>query len=257
MSNSLLAGKKIAVFGVANKWSIAWGIAQSLANAGAQLAIGYVDERTEDKVRSLATGLDNPLIFPCDVTQDNQIEAAFQKIKQEFGQIDGLVHAIAFARKNELEGSFLKTTREGFRLALDISAYSLTSLTQAAVPIMNSGGSVITLTYLGGKRVIPNYNVMGVAKAALEMSVRYLAAELGEKNIRVNAISAGPINTLAARGITGFSKLSDYAAERAPLRRNVDIDEVGDSALYLMSSLSRGVTGEIIYVDAGYHIIGV
>jgi enoyl-[acyl-carrier protein] reductase I len=256
-SSKLLQGKKIAIFGVANKWSIAWGITQSLSAAGAQIILTYLDDRTEDKVRALAETLDNPLILPCDVTQDNQVEAVFEKIKKEYGKLDGLIHAIAFAKKEELEGSFVKTSREGFRLALDVSAYSLISLARAAAPLMEgSDGSIVTLTYMGSQRVIPNYNVMGVAKAALETSVIYLAAELGEKRIRVNGISAGPINTLAARGISGFQTLSKYAGEKAPLRRNVEASEVGDSALYLCSPLSRGVTGEILYVDAGYNIIG-
>jgi enoyl-[acyl-carrier protein] reductase I len=255
---TLLKDKKIAVFGVANKWSIAWAITESLAKAGAQIALTYIDERTEDKVRSLAKSLPHhPLILPCDVTKDDQIESVFNKIKHEFGHLDGLIHAIAFARKEELEGSYLKTSREGFRLALDVSAYSLTALAKAAVPLMEGrDGCILTLSYLGGWRVVPNYNVMGVAKAALETSVRYLAAELGSKRIRVNCISAGPINTLAARGISGFQSLLSYSANKSPLRRNVEADEVGDTALYLCSPLARGVTGEILYVDAGYHIIG-
>jgi enoyl-[acyl-carrier protein] reductase I len=253
----LLKGKKIAVFGVANKWSIAWAITQSLAASGAQIALTYLDERTEEKVRQLAESLTHPLLLPCDATQDSQIETVFQKIKHEFGHLDGMVHAIAFAKKEELEGSFVKTSREGFQLALDVSAYTLISLTRAAVPLMEGRDSaIVTLTYHGSTAVIPNYNVMGVAKAALECSMRYLAAELGEKKIRVNAISAGPINTLAARGISGFQQLAKLAGERAPLRRNVEAEDVGDSALYLLSHLSRGVTGEIIYVDAGYNILG-
>ena len=253
----LLKGKKIAVFGVANKWSIAWAITQALAAAGAQIALTYIDERTEEKVRSLATTLDNPLVLPCDVTQDDQIDTVFGKIKHEFGKLDGVIHAIAFAKKEELEGSFVKTSREGFRIALDISAYSLIALARAAAPLMEStGGTIVTLTYLGGERVVPNYNVMGVAKAALECSVRYLAAELGQKNIRVNAISAGPVNTLAARGIAGFQALSKYAADRAPLRRNIEASEVANMALYMCSPLSTGMTGEVVYVDAGYNITG-
>jgi enoyl-[acyl-carrier protein] reductase I len=254
----LLKGKKIAVFGVANKWSIAWAITQALSQAGAQIVLTYIDERTEEKVRSLASTLPHhPLVLPCDVTQDAQIDTVFAKIKHEFGTLDGLVHAIAFAKKEELEGSFVKTSREGFRVAMDVSAYSLVALTRAAVPLMENGGSVITLTYLGSEKVIPNYNVMGVAKAALESSVRYLAAELGEKNIRVNAISAGPINTLAARGISGFGGLCKTVEARAPLKRNTEASEVGDTALFLASSLSRGMTGEILYVDAGFNITGL
>ena len=253
----LLKGKKIAVFGVANKWSIAWAITQSLSAAGAQIALTYMDERTEEKVRSLSETLQDPLVLPCDVTQDDQVETVFGKIKHEFGQLDGVIHAIAFAKKEELEGSFVKTSREGFRLALDISAYSLIALARGAAPLMEgTGGSIVTLSYIGGERVIPNYNVMGVAKSALESCVRYLAADLGEKNIRVNAISAGPVTTLAARGISGFQTLLKHAETKAPLRRNIEASEVADTALYLCSPLSRGVTGEVLYVDAGYHIIG-
>jgi enoyl-[acyl-carrier protein] reductase I len=253
----LLKGKKIAVFGVANKWSIAWAITQSLSAAGAQIALTYLNERTEDKVRQLAGSLDNPLILPCDATQDDQIETVFDKIKHEYGHLDGVIHAIAFAKKEELEGSFVKTSREGFRIALDVSAYSLIALARAALPLLEGrDSSIVTLTYHGSQQVIPNYNVMGVAKAALEASVRYLAAELGEKRIRVNAISAGPVNTLAARGISGFQMLSKYAADKAPLRRNIEASEVGDTAMFLCSPLSRGITGEILYVDAGYNIIG-
>ncbi len=253
----LLKGKKIAVFGVANKWSIAWAVTQSLAQAGAQIALTFIDERTEEKVRGLAEGLENALILPCDVTKDDQVDTAFAKIRHDFGHLDGVVHAIAFAKKEELEGSFVKTSREGFRIALDVSAYSLISLARGAAPLMDGrGGSIITLTYLGGKRVIPNYNVMGVAKAALECTVKYLAAELGEKGIRVNAISAGPVNTLAARGIAGFQDLVKHVGSKTPLRRNIEAEDVADSALYLASHLSRGVTGEILYVDAGYHILG-
>jgi enoyl-[acyl-carrier protein] reductase I len=256
-TSHLLKGKKIAVFGVANKWSIAWAITQSLAAAGAHIALTYLDERTEEKVRSLATSLESPLLLPCDVTQDEQVESAFNKIRHEFGHLDGLIHAIAFAKKEELEGSFVKTSREGFRLALDVSAYSLIALARGAVPLMEGrDASIVTLTYHGSQKVIPNYNVMGVAKAALECSVLYLAGELGEKKIRVNAISAGPINTLAARGIAGFQSLSKYAGEKAPLRRNVEANEVGDTAMFLCSPLARGITGETIYVDAGYNILG-
>ncbi len=257
MTSPLLKGKKIAVFGVANKWSIAWAIAQSLSNAGAQLVLTYIDERTEGKVRELAETLDNTLVLPCDVTKDDQVEAEAKKIKHGFGALDCLVHAIAFAKNEVLEGSFLRSSRDGFNIALDISAYSLISLARSAAPLMEeTGGSMVALSYLGGKRVVPNYNVMGVAKAALETSVRYLAAELGEKKIRVNCISAGPINTLAARGIAGFHKLLTHNAEKAPLRKNTEPSEVADTALYLCSNLARGVTGEILYVDGGYHIIG-
>ncbi len=253
----LLKGKKIAVFGVANKWSIAWAITQSLAHSGAQLALTFIDERTEEKVRSLAATLPHhPLVLPCDVTQDDQVESVFSKIKHEFGTLDGLVHAIAFAKKEELEGSFVKTSREGFRIALDVSAYSLVALARGAAPLMGAGGSMITLTFLGGERVVPNYNVMGVAKAALEACVRYLAADLGEKAIRVNAISAGPINTSAARGISGFGTLTKTVELKAPFKRNTEAAEVADTALFLLSPLSRGITGETLFVDAGYSIVG-
>jgi enoyl-[acyl-carrier protein] reductase I len=258
MPTSLLKDKKIAVFGVANKWSIAWAITQSLANAGARIALTYIDERTEQNVRQLAASLPHhPLILPCDVTKDDQIESVFSKIKHEFGHLDGLVHAIAYARKEDLDGSFLKTSRSGFAEALDVSAYSLTALSRAAAPLMHGkDGCIVTLSFLGGWRVFPNYNVMGVAKAALETSVRYLAAELGSQRIRVNCISAGPINTLAARGISNFRNLLNHSATKAPLQRNIEASEVADTAVYLCSHLARGVTGEILYVDAGYNIIG-
>lgn len=253
----LLKGKKIAVFGVANKWSIAWAISQALSQAGARLALTYIDERTESKVRDLAESLENPLVLPCDVTQDDQVDSVFSKIRHEFGTLDAVIHAIAFAKKEELEGSILKTTRDGFRVALDVSAYSLISVARAAAPLMTeNGGSIVTLSYIGGKRVIPNYNVMGIAKAALEMSVKYLAFDLGSRNIRVNAISAGPVNTLAARGISDFQNLLKTSSEKSALKRNIDAVEVADTALYLCSPLSRGVTGETLYVDAGYHIAG-
>jgi enoyl-[acyl-carrier protein] reductase I len=258
MSTNLLKDKKIAIFGVANKWSIAWAITQSLAEAGAQIALTYIDERTEGNVRQLAESLPTkPLILPCDVTKDDQIETVFNKIKHEFGALDGLIHAIAYARKEDLDGSFVKTSRDGFHEALDVSAYSLTALSRAAAPLMQGrDGCIVTLSFLGGWRVFPNYNVMGVAKAALETSVRYLAAELGPQRIRVNCISAGPVNTLAARGISNFRNLLNYSATKAPLQRNIEPQEVADTALYLCSHLARGVTGEILYVDAGYHIIG-
>src|SRR5258706_5590876 len=202
----LLKGKKLAVFGVANKWSIAWAITQALSRAGAQLALTYIDERTEEKVRSLASTLPHhPLALPCAVTQDDHVETVFGKIKHELGTLDGIVHAIAFAKKEDLEGSFSKTSREGFRIAMDVSAYSLISLARAAAPLMDQGGSIITLSYLGGKREIPNYNVMGVAKAALEFCVKYLAAEMGQQGVAANATSAGPVKTLAARRMSGVS----------------------------------------------------
>jgi enoyl-[acyl-carrier protein] reductase I len=253
----LLDGKKALIFGVANNRSIAWGIAQALHNQGAELGFSYGIAQLEKRVRPLAAELGVTFVEQCDVTSDEEIEAAFTKAADHFGQIDILVHAVAFARQEDLEGRFYNTSREGFRLALDVSAYSLVALTRAAVPLMPHGGSVLTLSYYGAEKVVPHYNVMGVAKAALEASVRYLAADLGPQGIRVNAISAGPIKTLAAAGIAGFRKMLHYVGERAPLRRNVDQDEVGRSALWLCSDLGSGITGEVIYVDAGYHILGM
>jgi enoyl-[acyl-carrier protein] reductase I len=253
----LLDGKKALIFGVANNRSIAWGIAQAFHNQGAELGFSYGIAQLEKRVRPLAAELGVTFVEQCDVTSDEEIEATFTKAADHFGQIDILVHAVAFARQEDLEGRFYNTSREGFRLALDVSAYSLVALTRAAVPLMSHGGSVLTLSYYGAEKVVPHYNVMGVAKAALEASVRYLAADLGPQGIRVNAISAGPIKTLAAAGIAGFRKMLHYVGERAPLRRNVDQDEVGRSALWLCSDLGSGITGEVIYVDAGYHILGM
>lgn len=254
----LLAGQVGLIFGVAHKTSIAWAIAQSLSQAGMTLAFTYQGERLEKNVRELAEPLENALILPCDVTDDAQINAVYEAIEEKYGRLDTLVHSVAFANKEDLGGQFVETSREGYLLSQNISAYSLTALTRRAVPLFEraGGGSVITMTYLGGERVVQNYNVMGVAKAALEMSVRYLAADLGPKNIRVNAISAGPIKTLAARGISGFSNILGYMEEHTPMRRNVDAAEVGDTALFLASPLSRGVTGEVIHVDAGFHVMG-
>ncbi|MEB3206277.1 MAG: enoyl-ACP reductase [Vampirovibrionales bacterium] len=255
----LLAGKTGLVVGVAHKTSIAWAIAQSLSNAGMRLAFTYQGERLEKNVRELAEPLPGNVILPCDVTDDAQIEGVFSTLEKDFGRLDCLIHSVAFAQREDLEGRFVDTSREGFLLAHNISSYSLTALTRRAVPLMEQagGGSVITLTYLGGERVVNNYNVMGVAKASLDMSVRYLAADLGEKNIRVNAISAGPIKTLAARGISGFGSILGEMEQKTPMRRNIEASEVGDTALYLASPLSRGVTGEVIHVDAGYHILGL
>jgi enoyl-[acyl-carrier protein] reductase I len=254
----MLAGKKGIVLGVANKRSIAWGIAKAVSDAGARLALNYQGERLEENVRELAATIDNPLVLPCDVTKDEEIDAFFAKVKEEFGTIDFLVHAVAFAPKEDLEGDFVKTSREGFRIAHDISAYSLTAVTRAAFPLMEAnGGSIVTLSYLGSERAVPGYNVMGVAKAALEASVRYLAANLGKNNIRVNAISAGPINTLAARGIHGFTKMLKHHVEVAPFHRGTEIAEVADTALFLVSHMGRGITGELIHVDGGYHCMGM
>ncbi len=252
----LLSGKRGIIFGVANELSIAWGIAQQLRAEGAELAFTYLNEALEKRVRPLAESLEAPLILPCDVARDEDIEAVFKAAAEKWGGIDFVVHAVAFANREDLKHSFSQTSRDGFRLAMDISAYSLVAMARYAAPLMKEGGSIITLTYLGASRVIPNYNVMGVAKAALEASTRYLAAELGPQNIRVNAISAGPIKTLAASGIANFREKIKLMDDRAPLRRCVTQEEVGKSALYLVSDLSSGVTGEVHFVDSGYNIQG-
>ena len=253
----VLEGKKGLVFGIANHRSIAWGIAQALHAQGAELGFSYGLPQLERRVLPLADSLGVDFVEKCDVTKDEEIEAVFRKAEDAFGEIDILVHAIAYAEQDDLTGRFVDTSRDGFKMALDISAYSLVALTQAALPLMSNGGSVLTMTYYGAEKAVPHYNVMGVAKAALEASVRYLAADLGPDNVRVNAISAGPIKTLSAAGISGFRKMLHYVEERAPLRRNVDQDEVGKTALWLCSDLSSGVTGEVVYVDAGYHILGM
>jgi enoyl-[acyl-carrier protein] reductase I len=256
---SALSGKTGLIVGVANKRSIAWAIAQAAAAAGARLALTYQGERLAENVRELATELTDPLLLPLDVTDDAQIVRAFEEIDEKFGGLDFLVHGAAYAPPHELSNPFSLTTREGFRMALDISAYSLVALARAAHPLMErrGGGSILTLTYLGSERVFPNYNVMGVAKAALEASVRYLAADLGQKNIRVNAISAGPITTLAAKGISGFNAILQVYRDRAPLRRTVQTSEVADAAIFLLSDAGRGVTAEVLMVDAGYHATGM
>ena len=253
----MLEGKRGLVLGVANKRSIAWGIAQAVAGAGARLALTYQGERLEENVRELAASLKDPLILPCDVAKDEDLERLAVDVAREFGHLDFVVHAVAYALREELDGEFLNTSREGYRVAQDISSYSLTALARVTVPLMAPGSSIITLSYLGGERVVPHYNVMGVAKAALEMSVRYLAADLGPKGIRVNAISAGPIKTLAASGVHGISKMLEYHREHAPLRKNTEQAEVGDVALFLVSPLARGVTGEVIHVDGGFHVMGM
>jgi enoyl-[acyl-carrier protein] reductase I len=254
----LLEGKHGLVLGIANKRSIAWGIAQSVTREGARLAVTYQGERLEENVRELAAGLHDPLILPCDVSRDGDLQALAETVKKDFGGLDFVVHGVAYALREELDGEFLNTSREGYRVAQDISAYSLTALARAMVPLMEGrAGSIVTLTYLGGERVVPHYNVMGVAKAALDMSVRYLAADLGPKGIRVNAISAGPIKTLAASGVHGISKMLEYHRTHAPLRKNTEQEEVGDAALFLVSSLSRGVTGEVLHVDGGFHVMGM
>jgi enoyl-[acyl-carrier protein] reductase I len=253
----MLEGKRGLVLGVANKRSIAWGIARAVAGAGARLALTYQGERLEENVRELAASLKDPLILPCDVAKDEDLARLAADVAKEFGGLDFVVHAVAYALREELDGEFVNTSREGYRVAQDISSYSLTALAKVTVPLMAEGGSILTLSYLGGERVVPHYNVMGVAKAALEMSVRYLASDLGPKGIRVNAISAGPIKTLAASGVHGISKMLEYHREHAPLRKNTEQAEVGDVALFLVSPLSRGVTGEVIHVDGGFHVMGM
>ena len=255
----LLEGKQGLILGVANKRSIAWGIAQSVSREGARLALTYQGERLKENVEELAAGLKDPVLLPCDVTRDEDLDALASSVKDAFGGVDFVVHAVAFALREELDGEFLATSREGYRVAQDISAYSLTALARRTAPLMEGrgGGSIVTLTYLGGERVVPHYNVMGVAKAALEMSVRYLAADLGPRAIRVNALSAGPIKTLAASGVHGISKMLEYHRSHAPLRKNTEQEEVGDAALFLVSRLSRGVTGEVIHVDGGFHVMGM
>jgi enoyl-[acyl-carrier protein] reductase I len=252
----LLQGKTALIVGVANKRSIAWGIAEAFHREGARLAFNYQGERLKENVEGLAAGLPGSVVFPCDVTKDSEIDTLFASVEAAFGRLDILVHCVAFAKKEDLEGAFSTTSRDGFGMALDISAYSLTALAQRAAPLMEGGGSIVALTYLGSERVVPKYNVMGVAKAALESSIRYLAYDLGSKNIRVNGISAGPINTLAARGIAGFTSILQHVREKSPLPRNTEPAEVGDTAVFLCSDMGRGVTGEVIYVDNGFHIMG-
>ncbi len=255
MSNSL-EGRTVVVFGVANKRSIAWAIAQQMQLAGAQLAITYQNERLKQEADELIAALPNSQAFQCDVSRDDEIAQLFEKLKERYGKIDALVHSVAFAPAEDLKGEFVDTSRDGFRIALDISAYSLVAVSRAARPLMTDGGSIITLTYYGAEKVVPKYNVMGVAKAALEACVRYLSYDLGKHRIRVNALSAGPIKTLAARGISGFGEMLKEQAERAPLRRNVDVNEVATTAVFLASDAGSGITGETIYVDCGYNIMG-
>ncbi len=256
---SHLTGKVGLIVGVANKRSLSWAIAQAAASAGATLVLTY-QGRFEEHVNELADTLTpRPLVLPLDVQNDVEIDAVFARIQQEHGGLDFLVHGVAFANRDDITNPFIQTSRQGFALAMDISAYSLIALARGARPLMESrgGGSIVTLTYLGSTRVFPNYNVMGVAKAALESTVRYLASEIGQQNIRVNAISAGPIKTLAAAGIGGFSNILGIVRERAPLRRTIEASEVADAALFLLSDAGRGVTGEVVMVDAGYHIVGM
>ena len=251
-----LQGRVAVVFGVANKRSIAWSIAQGLHQAGAQLAVTYQNERLEQEAKDLILSLPGAEAFMCDVSSDAAVEQLFAKLKERYGRLHVLVHSVAFAPAEELKGGFVNTTREGFRIAHDISVYSLIALARSAAPLMEEGGSIITMTYYGAEKVVPHYNVMGVAKAALECTVRYLANDLGRRRVRVNAISAGPIKTLAARGISGLSEMLKSHAERAPLQRNVDVNEVGATGVFLASDASSGITGEVIYVDCGYNIMG-
>jgi len=250
-------GQKTAViFGLANKRSIAWAIAQKLNEAGWRLAITYQNERLEQEAKDLITDLPGADGFMCDVTSDAEIAKLFEELKARYGVLDGLVHSVAFAPAEDMKGEFLNTTREGFRIAHDVSVYSLIAVARAAAPLMANGGSIVTLTYYGAEKVVPKYNVMGVAKAALEATVRYLANDLGPKGIRVNAISAGPIKTLAARGVSQLGEMLKSHAERAPLKRNVDPAEVGGTAAFLLSPAGSGITGETLYVDCGYNIMG-
>jgi enoyl-[acyl-carrier protein] reductase I len=251
-----LQGRSAVVFGVANKRSIAWAIAQRLQAAGAKLAITYQNERLEAEAKDMISALPGAEAFRCDVSNDGEIDQLFSQLKDKFGKLDILVHSVAYAPAEELKNDFLLTSREGFRVAHDVSVYSLIAVTRAAAPLMSEGGSVMTLTYYGAEKVVPRYNVMGVAKAALEATVRYLAADVGGRKIRVNAISAGPIKTLAARGIGSLGEMLKTQAERSPLKRNVDVNEVADTALFLASDLGSGITGETIYVDCGYNIMG-
>ena len=253
----LLEGKKGLILGVANKRSIAWGIAQSAADNGAQLAFSYQGERLKENVEELAKTLPGSLIFPCDVTDEGQVDAMFAGIDKAWDGLDFVAHCVAYAKAEDISGRYVDTKLDGYNTALDVSAFSFTLIARKAEPLFEKrgGGSMLTLTYLGGVRVMPNYNVMGVAKAALEAGVRYLANDLGPKNIRVNAISAGPVQTLAARGIAGFVDMYKAAKEKSPLRRNTVPEEVGDAATFLFSGLSRGVTGQVLYVDSGYNIL--
>ncbi len=258
MTNGLLAGKAGIVFGVANKRSIAWAIAQAWRNAGAQLAFTYQGQRLKENVEELVAGFgQDTLILPCDVTKDEEIAAVFKEVGGTFGKLHLLLHSVAFAPKEALEGEFVDTSREAFRVALDVSAYSLVELVRAATPLMVEGGSIVAMSYYGAEKVVPHYNVMGVAKAALEASTRYLAYDLGPKKIRVNCISAGPVNTLAARGIAGFTEMLKHYEAHSPLKRNVLAEELGATGLFLASDGAAAITGQVIYVDCGYQIMGM
>lgn len=257
MQSNFLKGKRGLIMGVANDRSIAWGISQAAHEAGAELAFTYQGEALEKRVRPLAERLDSDILLPCDVTDEASIDEAFNEIEKKWGKIDFVVHAIAFSDKKELDGLYLDTSRDNFLRTMDISVFSFTAVAQRAAKLMTDGGSLMTLTYYGAEQVMPHYNVMGVAKAALECSVKYLAADLGGRNIRVNAISAGPIKTLAASGIGDFRHILKWNELNAPLKRNVTIEDVGRSGLFLLSDLGSGVTGETLHVDAGYHTVGM
>lgn len=257
-SGRLFEGKRVLVFGVANERSIAWGIAQAMHAHGASFIFTYAGDALEKRVRPLAESVGADLVLPCDVTDDAQVERCFAQVRERWDGVDSLVHAVAFANRAELDGRFVDTTRAGFAMAHDISVYSLVLLARHTLPLLVARqGSILTLSYYGSEKVVPNYNVMGVAKAALEASVRYLAADLGPDGVRVNAISAGPIKTLAASGIRGFKGILDAVEERTPLRRNITQHDVGNAAVFLCSELAGGVTGEVLYVDSGFHIVGV
>ncbi|RLQ87440.1 enoyl-ACP reductase FabI [Notoacmeibacter ruber] len=256
-TTGLLAGKKGLIMGLANKKSIAWGIAKSLRDAGAEIALTWQGDALKKRVEPLGQELDALLVADCDVTDPDSIDAAFSTLEEKLGKIDFLVHAIAFSDKSELDGKYLQTSRENFLRTMDVSVYSFTAVARRAEAIMNDGGSMLTLTYYGAEKVMPHYNVMGVAKAALEASVRYIAVDLGDRGIRCNAISAGPIRTLAASGIGDFRYILKWNELNSPLKRNTTIEEVGDSALYLLSDLGRGMTGEVLHVDSGYHVVGM
>jgi len=253
----LLKDKKVLIFGVANNRSIAYGIAKVFKENGARLAFNYLGEALKKRVEPISDELQSEFIFDCDVSRDDQIQAAADLVQEKWGKVDVLVHSVAYAQREDLQGRFIDTSRKGFQIALDISAYSLVRLCQAFEPMFSDDASVMTITYYGSQKVIKNYNVMGVAKAALEASVRYLAVDLGQKGVRINAISAGPIKTLAATGISGFKTILKTIEEKAPLHRNVTQEDVGKTALYLASDLSAGMTGEVLYVDSGYNILGI
>lgn len=253
----MFEGKKVLVLGVANERSIAWGIVQALHAQGATLALTYVNEAIEKRVRPLAESVGCETVLPCDVASDESLDKLFTDLQSRWGQVDGVVHAVAYAEREDLQNRFCKTSRAGFKLALDVSAYSLIAVAGRAEPLMKSGGSIITLSYLGAERVVTNYNVMGVAKAALESSVRYLAADLGQNGVRVNAISAGPIKTLAASGVPQFKELLTKFAERSPLKRNVTQEDIAQASLFYLSSMSSGITGEVTYVDCGFSVMGM